>query len=401
MANYFINPYKSYYESLSNIGDLINTVSSMNEKVTEASDKLNGAKSSVSNSSWRELGISELSNEIIPNLVSATTTLHNNIGNTLSQIAIKANELYKEAANLKNEDENLNNLQQQLNNLISRGAPEATNPYYSTYMSEKNSLQNKVNESKEKCEKLVVNCNTIANAIKSIDQSVEEFTIVLKPFTSNGIAEMSIGDSVKDGKMLKMTIDGKEFYVANTKLNLLDYQEYILKNNITQNDGVLVGLCPIFAQYYAMDLMRGTYTSKDDMINKRQGPAVRMADTCESQDINDVLKYLYEEAVNGRVTTLQATRSGGNRHIVTVVGFDSSVKSWEDLNKDTILILDNANGKISTLGSSGIEGRDLLALRSGDPRKQGKCYLAHGATDAFLNDEVYNEAWQAKHGNTT
>ena len=164
-------------------------------------------------------------------------------------------------------------------------------------------------------------------------------------------------------------------------------------------------MCAIMAQYYAMDMMRGTYTSAADMNALAKSPSTRINDTCESTDINDVYRYIYDELCNGRLTTLQVTQINtpvnGSRHVVTVVGFSGSVKSWQDLNEDTIYVLDCVDGEIQTLSKSRSDGgheRKLYAMTNG---KGERTYLAHGATDDFLTLEVNNSNWQAKHGQSS
>lgn len=214
------------------------------------------------------------------------------------------------------------------------------------------------------------------NTGKSIDLS--------SPVVSSGGAL-----SVKGGKMLKITYEGKEYYVVNTKINCVDYQRYVAKNGLTQNNGLCPDDCMVLSQYYAVDMLRGTKTSGNTMSQGQGGPAVRMNDYVSSQSRDPVLKYIYTEALAGRPTVLQVTQVNsykGDRHLVTVVGFDSSVQSYKDLNADNIFVLDCVDGKLQTLSKSRSKGgheRDLF--------NQGGNYFVRGATTEFLNKEVYNK----------
>lgn len=198
-----------------------------------------------------------------------------------------------------------------------------------------------------------------------------------------------IGTSVKGGKMLKVKFEGKEYYVVNTKTNVFDYQKYVASNRLTQNDGLCGDDCMLLSQYYAVDMMRGTKTSRNTMAHAEGAPANRINDYVSSESRNPVLKYIYSEALAGRPTVLQVTQVNsykGDRHLVTFVGFESNVQSYKDLNADNILVLDCVDGKIQTLSksrSSGGHERDLFA--------QGGKYFARGATSEFLNKEVYNK----------
>ena len=200
-------------------------------------------------------------------------------------------------------------------------------------------------------------------------------------------AESSIIGSAENGKMLKITYEGKEYYICDSKINCLDYQEYVQSNGLTQNNYVCGDDCMVLSQYYAVDMMRGTYTSKDDMVHGRGAPAPRINDYVKSDTQDSVLKYIYDEAMEGRPTVLQVSQvdsDKGARHLVTVVGFDATVEGYKDLNADTIFVLDCVDGKLQTLSKSRASGgheRDLY--------KQNGGYLARGATSEFLNKEVY------------
>ena len=196
--------------------------------------------------------------------------------------------------------------------------------------------------------------------------------------------------------MLRITYNGREYYVVNTNINCLDYEEYVQKYGLCQNNGLLGGDCMVLSQYYAMDMMRGTWTSYNQMANGEGSPATRLNDYVKSTNEEDVLKYVYEEALAGRPTVLQVSQvnsSNGERHLVTVVGFDSSVKSYEDLTPDKIFVLDCVDGKLQTLGQSRSEGGHERYVYA-----QGGNYLVRGATDEFKSEEVYNSNWQSKHG---
>lgn len=206
--------------------------------------------------------------------------------------------------------------------------------------------------------------------------------------TGSGIDDsISILGSVNGGKMLKIKFEGKEYYVPNTKINCLTYQKYVQNNRLYQNAGLLGGDCLLLSQYYAMDMMRGTYTRGNTMAAAQGSPATRINSFVKSPSREPILKYIYKEALEGRPTALQVTQVNsykGDRHWVTVVGFSTSVKSYKDLNADTLLVLDCVDGKMQVLSKSRAKGghqRDLFA--------QGGNYLVRGATSKFLNSEVY------------
>lgn len=182
-----------------------------------------------------------------------------------------------------------------------------------------------------------------------------------------------------NGHLLEYTYNGQTFFIANTKISLDDYVAYVQKNKLYQNAGLLGGECMILSQYYAVDLLRGTYTSKNKMANLEGAPATRIKESSNSGNVNDILNYMYNELNEGNPVVLQVSqRKKGCRHLVTVVGYSSDVKSAADLTPDKILVLDCVDGKIQTLSE-----------RNRTIYNQGRGYLAYGPTEKFKNKEVY------------
>ena len=210
-------------------------------------------------------------------------------------------------------------------------------------------------------------------------------------FESYNDESITILGSVDGGKMLKIKFEGKEYYVPNTKVSPLDYQKYVEKYRLTQNGGLLPKDCLLLSQYYAVDMMRGTFTNRGIMARAEGSPATRIRNTVSSSTRTPILKYIYSEMLAGRPTALQVTQVNsykGDRHWVTVVGFSTNVKSYKDLNADNLLVLDCVDGKLQTLSKSRKSGgheRDLFA--------QGGTYLVRGATNDFLRKEVYTSRY--------
>ena len=189
------------------------------------------------------------------------------------------------------------------------------------------------------------------------------------------------------GNIIRFEFNGKTFYVVDTKIPVEQYAEYVSKNHLTQNDGLLGGDCMLLSQYYAVDMLRGTYTSRNTMANTQGGPATRINERARSTDVNEVLEYAYNEIKEGNPVVLQVSQihsDRGARHLVTMVGFSSDVKSAADLTPDNILVLDCVDGKIQTLGQARSEGGHERRVFA-----QGGNYQALGPTETFKNKEVY------------
>ncbi len=193
--------------------------------------------------------------------------------------------------------------------------------------------------------------------------------------------------SLGSDHMIKITINGQDFYVVDTKISVEDYEKYVQNNKLYQNAGLLGGECMILSQYYAVDLMRGTYTSKGSMASLSGGPATRINNHVTSQNEQDVLNYAYNEINEGRPVVLQVTQVNSNkglRHLVTMVGYTPDVKSAADLNPDNILVLDCVDGKLQTLGQARSEGGHERRMFN----QGGKGYHVVGATNKFLAKET-------------
>lgn len=379
--SFFVDPYKKYYDALNGKTSITSESSNLASSVSESASSISNLKSSLTSSSWKEMGIEQLATSTIPTLSSNIQILQQNFESGLKEAASQAiNKLLPETKNLKEESDNYDKIESELNSLV---VPPSDSSYYNSYLSEKNRLESELAESRKKCEEYKKNCDSIATAIKALNGSVKDLQKATVASTgTQGSPQISIVDGSTTGKLYKVNYNGTEFYVANTKLNLFDYQNYILKNGIYQNAGFLGGRCDLLSQNYAVDLMRGSYSRKNVFGTSSVSPATRINNQVRSQNPDDVLLYMYNEINSGRPVALQVTQKRSNeglRHFVTVVGFDSSVKSYKDLTPDKILVMDCVDGKVQKLSD-----RNRKLFNQG-----GKGYYALGATQTFLAKEVY------------
>ena len=192
-----------------------------------------------------------------------------------------------------------------------------------------------------------------------------------------GLATSANSQNVlSSGTMYNYNYNGQNFNVANTKINVDDYAAYIQKNKMYQNAGFLGSQCMLLSQYYASDMLRGEYTSKDTMANHGGSPAVKMNERAISESEEPVKEYMYNELSQGHPVVLQVTQKRSNeglRHLVTAVGYSSSVNSYQDLTPENILVLDCVDGKVQTLNE---RNRKLY--------NQGGKYQSLGPTEKFL-----------------
>ena len=179
-----------------------------------------------------------------------------------------------------------------------------------------------------------------------------------------------------EGAMRSYTYNGKEFNITNSPINLDDYQAHLQKNGLYQNAGLLGSRCDMLSGYYAMDLLRGSYTSKNTMQEGSGGSCYNLNRTVSDVNVEPIMQYTYDELSKGNPVVLQVTQKRSNeglRHFVTVVGYSSNVSSYQDLTPENMLVIDCVDGKIQTLNE---RNRNYY-------NQKGK-YYAKAPTEDFL-----------------
>lgn len=390
MGTYFINPYKNYYEKLNTNTNIINECNNLISSATTSQQIIDSLNSKLVDSRWKELGYQELVSNSIPGISTEIQTIMNNLTDgLLSVCTISINELLPLLIKLKEEDEKFEGLKCDLANLK---APERYDKKgnetqsYRDYISQESSLKSAINDSEKLCIQYQKEIDNIVNNIKSLDSSIQETNTSAYATTStSGISVVSTSNL---DNLVKINYNGINYNVVNTKIPVVEYSEYVQKNRMYQNAGALGGQCMIASQIYARDLLRGTYSSKEDFINMKGSPATRINEKVRSQSKDEVLSYVYNEIQEGHPVVLQVTQKRSNeglRHLVTVVGFKENVTSYSQLTSENILVLDNFDGKIQTLSE---RNRELY-------NQGGKGYYALGPTENFLAKEVNTVTYNA------
>lgn len=246
-----------------------------------------------------------------------------------------------------------------------------------------------LSQSKAKLTSQITNFTSIINYLKDTSSNYQAGDqAATNTITDVGSNTTSVDSQsyISSGAMKNYTYRGQNFNVVNTKMDVATYEQYVQKNGLNQNAGLLGGDCMLLSQYYATDLLRGTYTRKSTMADRQGSPATRINERVASTNQDDVLNYAYQELSEGHPVVLQVSQihsDQGLRHLVTAVGYDSSVTSAKDLTPDKILVLDCVDGKIQTLGQARSEGGHERRLFA-----QGGNYQALGPTEKFLAKEV-------------
>ena len=390
MGTYFINPYKNYYEKLNTNTNIINECNNLISSATTSQQIIDSLNSKLVDSRWKELGYQELVSNSIPGISTEIQTIMNNLTDgLLSVCTISINELLPLLIKLKEEDEKFEGLKCDLANLKAPARYDKKGnetQSYRDYISQESSLKSAINDSEKLCIQYQKEIDNIVNNIKSLDSSIQETNTSAYATTStSGISVVSTSNL---DNLVKINYNGINYNVVNTKIPVVEYSEYVQKNRMYQNAGALGGQCMIASQIYARDLLRGTYSSKEDFINMKGSPATRINEKVRSQSKDEVLSYVYNEIQEGHPVVLQVTQKRSNeglRHLVTVVGFKENVTSYSQLTSENILVLDNVDGKIQTLSE---RNRELY-------NQGGNGYYALGPTENFLAKEVNTVTYNA------
>ncbi len=367
MGEYFKSEHENILNKLEPTADsMLTSAKAMSQGASDLSDQMEKLSKYMGTTNWTEQGATEFSDLTIATLKASAETIQNNIESGLVKACSLAVDLLAALKDLKERDTTLTNMREELSRLRQSGSEEDYGLKYTIKTAERN-IDTTVRQCKEALDKV----DNLIDSIKDLNGNVQEVTI----------SKASIGDIADysgNQHLIQITYNGKQYYVVNTKTPVLEYAKYVQEAGVWQRY-ILGGECMLLSQYYAKDMLTGNFTSQGTMVSGGGGPATRMNSRVTSEDDpNVILKYIYEEACKGRPTVLQVTQVNPNaRHLVTVVGFDASVRGAADLTPDKIFVLDCADGQLQTLDG---HNRRL--------RRQNGVYLAYGATQEFLDKEV-------------
>ena len=245
MSTYFIDPYKKYYEKLSSHTGIVEESKTLNSSIKTSVQTITTLNSNLKSALWQELGYQELITVSFPGLASNIETLQDNITDGLqAACTIAINELV----------------------VVPEYDSEGNQTIgYQRYLEQKNKLEKELEEHKTQCIKLQTEAKKAADSIKALDGSIEKTNLNTQTVESSQTIYEISGDNNEN--LVAVSYDGIEYYVVNTKISVIDYANYVQKNKMYQNAGALGGQCMIASQIYARDLLRGTYTSKEDFVN--------------------------------------------------------------------------------------------------------------------------------------
>lgn len=258
-------------------------------------------------------------------------------------------------------------------------------------------VANNITVYEKEIEKLEEDINGIVSLLQDSSTPFEDINIKLNTIISSGITDLStledkikpvttqeISEAINNGKLKKVTYEGVAYYIPNTRRDLFGYHQHILDEGLYEsaNNYALDDRCITLAKIYAFDLISYKKNPHTIATYSSYNPSDKINKQFASKDVEDVYKFIYEEALQGRPTTIRVT-GGPEGHWVTFVGFAANVSNPKDFNPDNMLVLDNFNGELKPLSKCAGKGRVM--------QKSPNYYYACGATDAYLNDLAANK----------
>lgn len=173
---------------------------------------------------------------------------------------------------------------------------------------------------------------------------------------SSSSGNYSYDPVLNSGGSTELNTLGGTFTVANTKIKVLDYVNFVNKRGIYQASNIskYTDKCLGFAYVHACGQYTGnTSSTPDDGANYRAGNCSFSTYVNDSKE--DVLSKVFNEIVNGRPVVIQVNgnKKGTSRHFVTVVGFNSRVNNAASLTEKDLLIIDSYDGKLERMDTEG------------------------------------------------
>lgn len=380
---YFSDTYSNYLTKINESSTMSSDSKTILDSSSSSSTTVSKLCTSLSNSDWSELGLQTLIQSTLPSLSSNIETLKQNIGILSNAVSLVVGDLIPTLETLKSENESYELCVASINSLSYSKMKNDDGSFtqeYNDYLVRKKGLEDERDKHKAECDECIKKIESTISQIKALDGSVSDFKVKTTiALTAKDGAHLSlIAGEPTTGKVIKMDYGGREFYVVNTNYPVADYEEYVQREKVYQNAGVLGGECYFLALYYAGDMLKGKSTDKNAVQHMESQPGIDY--NVKSANPDPVLQYVYDEVKQGRPTTLQVSQKRsdeGLRHVVTVVGFSEDVQSYKDLTPENILVLDCVDGKVQTLS----ERNRTLFMQKG-------VYQAWGANQDFINKYV-------------
>lgn len=218
MGKYFVAPYSTYYEKLVSSSILV-SAQKLSVDCNEVSSIVDKLQSSLTSSSWKELGFNEIVSNSIPLLKTNVSSLCQNVNSSLVPCCEKTmNTLVPLLQNLKDKDELYSQKESDLSNLNSniptkyiKKDNEDTNTYtseYSNYLSKKSSLESEISSLNSELLSIKINCDSVINDLKGLTGSQLDVIDISLPIDSDDI---TVDDLIEAGGIISDDMTTTDF----------------------------------------------------------------------------------------------------------------------------------------------------------------------------------------------
>lgn len=368
MATYFIDKYKRYHDILDANNSMLTLAEGIESELETSYEELKNLSSNISTSNWNELGKNELSSNYMETLNNQIMILINSVKTLKDVLNIAMSETLIKLKTLKEKDEELDKVNEEIRRLGS--SPKQYNVFgsvtreYQEYINKLNSLNSLKNSLDESLRSLVVE---IDNSIKKIEafkvEKIEVKVAVKVPENNPKTDDNSkyvknkqsqnylLSNSMFVGRNGRMLNYG-EYSVVDTPFSVVNFFNYIQKNRVYQDGSDAQNSCFSVAHMYGKSLMLNT-TYRGALSQQLHSSAADVL--YKDRRLNEpnkqvALAAIYDELMAGRPVSIDVKRKKpGGRHVVTVIGFKTNVKSAAELRSEDLLILDTWDGQIERM----------------------------------------------------
>lgn len=361
MSVYFTDKYRKIHDTLENSQEMTSLASNISDDMANSHNDIKNISAQIDSSTWIELGKTQLSGEFMQILSNQMGLLNKGVGVLSEAVNLAIGTLLPKLKSLKEKDEQLEELDQKIKSLGSApnqyDSNNKVNPNYVTYVNTFNNLNETKFDLDKELKDLVSECDNTINNINGLKpekievkmpQGPDEGAKYLKSHQSQNYLlthSMLVG---REGNMLNYG----EYSVVDTPFGLVDYFNYIQKNRIYQDGSDATNACFSVAHFYGKSMLLSKKYSGSLATQVHSGAGdvfyrnKRLNDATQQQ----ALYAIYEELKAGRPVSIDVKRKKpGGRHVVTVVGLKSHVKSAADLRPEDLLILDTWDGQIERM----------------------------------------------------
>lgn len=197
MAVFFVDPYVKYYNNLSSINSIKNSVVTVNNNIVSLNNEVNKVISSIDSSKWKELGQESISTNVLPTLSSKLTNISSDISSVLYKAVNDSSTVHDKCTLLKEKDLLYEEAENEYNRLKSN-EPSYYNGDSTIESSEHYNWKEKVEKKKEEKDKLESECKTLTSEIDTLVTSINKLEIssdsVEISSVSSGASTLTLGN---------------------------------------------------------------------------------------------------------------------------------------------------------------------------------------------------------------